>query len=42
MFICKECKDKTKNGRFSITPISRGRCEVCHKTADCYEQYIHD
>lgn len=40
MFICKECMDKTE-GRFSITPISRGRCEVCGKNADCYEQYLH-
>lgn len=40
MFVCKEClKPEDKH---SILPISRGPCEICHKTKDCYEVYIHD
>lgn len=42
MFICKKCKDKKKEGKFSKFPISRGRCELCGIESDCYEQYLHD
>jgi len=39
MFVCEKClKPEDKH---SVLPISHGRCEVCGKTSDCYEVYIH-
>lgn len=42
MWICKECKERLKPSRVSITPISHGICEYCGKIRDCYEKYIQN
>jgi len=39
MFVCEKClKPEDKH---SVLPMSHGRCEVCGKTSDCYEVYLH-
>jgi len=40
MFYCEGCR--ARNGWPGIIPISRGPCEECGKTADCYETASKD
>ena len=39
MFICEECARKRKidSFHFVVSPISYGNCELCKKTASCFD-----
>lgn len=37
MFYCKDCAKKNDWPSEFYLPRSRGRCEICHKTAVCFE-----